>query len=120
MGTELWPPACVASTARFLANPMIQQPFERLAEVVRHNLWDLLSLAALLPALGQAYRKPDAAGAHAAGVARAWAAAGEPVRAIEVLSADRDALDDAGRAQLAALRRRVARLRRTQEDPLGR
>ena len=28
-------PACVASTARFLANPMIQQPFERLAEIVR-------------------------------------------------------------------------------------
>jgi SAM-dependent methyltransferase len=28
-------PACVASTARFLGNPMIQEPFARLAEVVR-------------------------------------------------------------------------------------
>jgi len=28
-------PACVASTARFLGNPDIQKPFERLAEVVR-------------------------------------------------------------------------------------
>jgi SAM-dependent methyltransferase len=28
-------PACVASTARFLGNPMIQEPFDRLAEIVR-------------------------------------------------------------------------------------
>ena len=28
-------PACVASTARFLGHPMIQEPFDRLAEVVR-------------------------------------------------------------------------------------
>jgi SAM-dependent methyltransferase len=28
-------PACVASTARFLGNPMIQEPFDRLAESVR-------------------------------------------------------------------------------------
>ena len=30
-------PACVASTARFLGNPMVQQPFDRLAEVVRNG-----------------------------------------------------------------------------------
>lgn len=92
----------------------------RLAAVVRHNLWDLLSLAALLPALREAYRRPQATGAHAAGVARAWAAAGDPVRAIEVLSADDAELDDAAQAQLAALHRRVARLRRRQQDLLGR
>lgn len=28
-------PACIASTARFLGNPMIQEPFNRLAEIVR-------------------------------------------------------------------------------------
>jgi ubiquinone/menaquinone biosynthesis C-methylase UbiE len=28
-------PACVASTARFLGNPMIREPFDRLAEIVR-------------------------------------------------------------------------------------
>ena len=28
-------PACVASTARFLGNPLIQEPFDRLAEIVR-------------------------------------------------------------------------------------
>lgn len=28
-------PACVASTARFLGNPMVQEPFDRLSEIVR-------------------------------------------------------------------------------------
>ena len=28
-------PACVASTARFLGNPMVQEPFNRLSEIVR-------------------------------------------------------------------------------------
>jgi SAM-dependent methyltransferase len=28
-------PACVASTARFLGNPMVQEPFDRLTEIVR-------------------------------------------------------------------------------------
>jgi hypothetical protein len=87
----------------------------RLAEVVRHNLWDLLSLAALLPALRDAYRQPHATGADAGAVARAWAVAGEHARAIEVLSADVAALDDDGLAQLARLQRRVARLRRRQQ-----
>jgi uncharacterized protein len=91
----------------------------RLAEVVRHNLWDLLSLAALLPALNETYRRPQTAGAHALAVARAWAAAGDHARAIEVLSADAAALDDAASAQLAALHRRVARLRRRQGDGAG-
>jgi uncharacterized protein YprB with RNaseH-like and TPR domain len=92
----------------------------RLAEVVRHNLWDLLSLAALLPALGEAYRHPQAAGAHAGAVARAWAAVGDHARAIEVLSTGEAALDDDALAQLAALHRRVARLRRRQEALLSR
>jgi 2-polyprenyl-3-methyl-5-hydroxy-6-metoxy-1,4-benzoquinol methylase len=30
-------PACVAATARFLGNPMIQEPFDRLAEIVRQG-----------------------------------------------------------------------------------
>jgi 2-polyprenyl-3-methyl-5-hydroxy-6-metoxy-1,4-benzoquinol methylase len=30
-------PACLAATARFLANPMILEPFDRLAEVVRNG-----------------------------------------------------------------------------------
>jgi hypothetical protein len=88
--------------------------WRRLAEVVRHNLWDLLSLAALLPALGEAYHRPHAAGAHPLGVARAWAAAGDHDRAIEVLSAKDAALDEAAQTQLAALHRRVERLRRAQ------
>jgi SAM-dependent methyltransferase len=30
-------PACIASTARFLGTPMVQEPFDRLAEVVRQG-----------------------------------------------------------------------------------
>ncbi len=30
-------PACVASTASFLGNPVVQEPFHRLAEIVRHG-----------------------------------------------------------------------------------
>ncbi len=30
-------PACVASTARFLGNPMVQEPFDRLTEIVRNG-----------------------------------------------------------------------------------
>jgi len=92
----------------------------RLAEVVRHNVWDLLSLAALLPALRETYRRPHAAGADAGAVARAWPGAGEHGRAIEVLSLADAELDGAAQAQLAALHRRVARLRRRQDDLLSR
>jgi len=87
----------------------------RLAAVVRHNLWDLLSLAALLPALGESYRCPHAAGADARAVARAWVGVGEHGRAVEILSGHDVALDEGARAQLASLHRRIARLRRTSE-----
>jgi O-methyltransferase/methyltransferase family protein len=30
-------PACIASTARFLGNPMIREPFDRLADIVRNG-----------------------------------------------------------------------------------
>lgn len=92
----------------------------RLAEVVRHNLWDLLSLAALLPALGETYRRPHSAGGNVCAVARAWGQVGEHARAIDVLSAADAALDEAGAVQLARLRRRVARLHRRQQDLLNR
>ncbi len=78
----------------------------RLAEVVRHNLWDLLSLAALLPALGDVYRNPHACGGDAGAVARAWAEAGQHAQAIGVLQSGGDALDDDASAQLAHLMRR--------------
>jgi uncharacterized protein YprB with RNaseH-like and TPR domain len=80
--------------------------WRRLAEVVRHNLWDLLSLAALLPALGEVYRSPHAHDGDAGAVARAWAEAGERERAIGVLLAGGDSLDDDASAQLAQLLRR--------------
>ncbi len=80
--------------------------WRRLAEVVRHNLWDLLSLAALLPALGEVYRSPHAHGGDAGAVARAWAEAGERERAIGILQEAGHALDDGASTQLARLLRR--------------
>jgi hypothetical protein len=56
-----------------------------LREVLRHNLWDLVSLAALLPALEDCYAAPQAFGADAHGVARAWRKAGRAERALAVL-----------------------------------
>ncbi len=56
-----------------------------LADVLRHNLWDLVSLAALLPALEACYAVPQAFGADPHGVARAWRKAGRAERALAVL-----------------------------------
>ena len=78
----------------------------RLGEVVRHNLWDLLSLAALLPALGEVYRNPQAHGGDAAAVARAWAEAGQQGQAISILQFCGASLDDDASALLAQLLRR--------------
>lgn len=58
-----------------------------LAEVLRHNLWDLVSLAALLPALEACYATPQAFGADVDAVARAWRKAGRAERALAVLEA---------------------------------
>jgi hypothetical protein len=80
--------------------------WQRLADVVRHNLWDLLSLAALLPALGEVYRDPQAHGGDARAVARAWAEADQHGRAIGILQSGGESLDADGSAQLAWLLRR--------------
>jgi uncharacterized protein YprB with RNaseH-like and TPR domain len=61
-----------------------------LAEVLQHNLWDLVSLAALLPALEECYAAPQAFGADAHGVARAWRKVGRAERALAVLEAAGD------------------------------
>ena len=53
--------------------------------MLRHNLWDIVSLAALLPALEDCYAAPQAFGADANGVARAWLKAGRREKALAVL-----------------------------------
>ncbi len=42
-------PACVASTARFLGDPMVQEPFDRLAEIVRTGRTVLPGLGSVEP-----------------------------------------------------------------------
>lgn len=78
----------------------------RLAAVLRHNYWDLLSLAALLPALDRVYRDPVGHGADLGAIARHWAGRAQPQRAMALLRRHRDRLTVAERHQLAQLHRR--------------
>jgi hypothetical protein len=78
----------------------------RLADVLRHNLWDLVSLAALMPALAEAYAAPLAVGGDAAAVAQHWLDAGVPERAYSILRAAAATLDARGLSLLARLHRR--------------
>lgn len=75
----------------------------RLPGVCRHNLWDLASLAALLPALETVYRRPDRACADVLGIARTWLRRNDQQRALGLLSEYSHALDSAGLLELARL-----------------
>ncbi len=78
----------------------------RLPAVLRHNLQDLTSLAALWPALAAAHAEPQAWGACPLAAARAWCRAGREGDARRVLEAA-PALTPAGWHELARLRRRA-------------
>jgi uncharacterized protein YprB with RNaseH-like and TPR domain len=77
-----------------------------LPEVARHNYWDLVSLAALLPALAEAHTSPAAMGADVLGVARAHLIRGAEERARALLLDGAHALDEDGLLELARLLRR--------------
>ncbi|WPL13487.1 putative exonuclease [Thiorhodovibrio litoralis] len=62
-----------------------QGDLTRLPGVVEHNRKDLLSLAALIPALASAYRQPLRHGADSAGVAAHWIKRGEVEQALALL-----------------------------------
>jgi len=79
---------------------------DRLPAVLDHNRWDLLSLAALLPALAVAFSAPDEHGADIAAVARDRGDRIGASAAHELLAAHEDRLDDRGLLALAALARR--------------
>lgn len=81
----------------------------RLPRVVEHNRWDLVSLAALLPALAVAYAQPGAWGADVAAVARAHLRRNDHARALALLEAHRDTLDPDGLRELARLYKRQRR-----------
>ncbi len=73
----------------------------RMPEVLRHNRLDIISLAALLERLEQAWADPAAAGADPLGAARAWERGGNPERAFCLLQAQQHALDARGWLELA-------------------
>lgn len=77
-----------------------------LAGVLRHNRWDLLSLAGLAPLLERVYRDPAAFNADCRSVAAAHLAAGDPGRALAILVGNRRQLEPAGLLDLARLYRR--------------
>jgi hypothetical protein len=78
----------------------------RMPALLRHNLWDLLSLAALVPALDRACDAPTRHGADAGAVARHRARNGDGDHAYRLLLTGRDRLDRAGLLDLARLARR--------------
>ncbi len=81
----------------------------RLAAVLRHNLWDLLSLAALLPTLNAVYRDPLRYGADVGAIARGHLKRGRPERALALLQRDADGLGPRDRHDLARLYRNQGR-----------
>lgn len=85
----------------------------RLSAVVRHNRWDLLSLAALLPRLREVYRYPESAGASAGAIARFLARGGDLESAYVLLARSEAILDVPGQLMLARLSRRRGDLSRT-------
>ena len=72
-----------------------------LAGVLRHNHWDLLSLAALLPTLDQVYADPARHHADLGAIARHWSNNGQPQRAQQLLQRHQRQLDRRGQLQLA-------------------
>jgi hypothetical protein len=77
-----------------------------LPAVVAHNRWDLLSLAALLPALAAAFASPHEHGADLLAVARQRGERLGPGAAHALLAAHRERLDARGLLALATLARR--------------
>lgn len=78
-----------------------------LAGVLRHNRWDLLSLAALVPVLVLAYRDPGSLGADPLAVAAHHRAGGRENEAIRVLENEQHRLSAEALMMLAKLYRRA-------------
>jgi len=78
----------------------------RLPALCAHNLWDLLSVGLLIPALEAVYRDPHAHEADALGLARALRRAGDEAAALRLLARHPQRLGVEGRLELARLYRR--------------
>lgn len=81
----------------------------RLPGIARHNLWDVLSLAALLPALDRVHDAPGSWEADVAAVARWLRARGDEARSLHLLAEHREMLDRDGLLELARCYRRARR-----------
>ncbi len=79
---------------------------DNLRAVIKHNGLDILSLAALLPALRYAYSNPAQAGARIVDVARAYQNCGDTHRALQLLEDHYAVLDRDGLFELATEHRR--------------
>ncbi|MBK1644624.1 hypothetical protein CKO25_08170 [Thiocapsa imhoffii] len=77
-----------------------------LAGVMRHNRWDLLSLAALLPRLGAVFADPLAHAADIRAIAAYHQSRGRTEQALDLLQSGRRRLTHAGLLELARLHRR--------------
>lgn len=82
---------------------------EGLVGIARHNHWDVLSLAALIPALAGAHAAPGAWEADVLAIARAYLSRNQDDQALALLCEHRAMLDDAGLLELARLYRRHGR-----------
>ncbi len=78
----------------------------RLLRVLEHNRWDLVSLAALLPALDRAFAEPQRFGADVGAIARAQLRCGYTHRARQLLSVERSSMPESAALALAASLRR--------------
>ena len=78
----------------------------RLPGVADHNYWDILSLAALLPLLGEVHADPVPWNADVTALARVRLRADDEATAFRLLSRAGSSLDAAGRLELARLHRR--------------
>lgn len=79
----------------------------RLPDVVRHNRWDLLSLAGLLPRLSDVHAEPGRWAADTLAIARAHVKREDEAAARRLLEAHRPELDGEGLRTLALLYRRI-------------
>ncbi len=77
--------------------------------ICRHNYWDIVSLAALLPRLRQCHQQPGRHGADVLAIARVHLKRGGLQQALSLLQENRDRLDQSGLLQLARLFRRNRR-----------
>jgi len=77
-----------------------------LAGVLRHNRWDLLSLAALIPRMGEVFSDPGAFDADVRTIAAYHHAQGRSEQAFHLLQSERHRLDRVGLLDLARLHRR--------------